>query len=321
MRRTVRTRVRRFDENGLVDARADALAGEEPLEVRLDGEQFTVTMRTPGDDVELIAGFLLSEGIVTDWEQILRVDFAAGIDPDGTRNLNVARVTLEPGTWDRDTYQARQIYTSSACGICGTASIEAVQRTTTHPIVLEAMSDEGPVAGPVVTAKALLRLPDALREEQKLFGSTGGVHAAGLFRMVREDVDEDEGQSSAGSAGTGTTGTGVVGAAGSGPAAVADRLEMLAVREDVGRHNAVDKVIGWALQEGLLPLSDTVLQVSGRASFELVQKAAMAGIPVLSAVSAPSGLAVELGREQGITVVGFNRGKGLNAYSHHERVV
>ncbi|GAA4510400.1 formate dehydrogenase accessory sulfurtransferase FdhD [Brevibacterium yomogidense] len=300
MRRTVRTRVRRFDENGLVDARADSLAGEEPLEVRLDGEQFTVTMRTPGDDVELIAGFLLSEGIVTDWEQILRVDFSAGIDPDGTRNLNVARVNLEPGTWDRDLYQARQIYTSSACGICGTASIEAVQRTTTHPIVLDAMSDDGPVAGPVITAKALLQLPDLLREEQKLFGSTGGVHAAGLFRMVRDTEDRaDE----------------------TGPVGVADRVEMLAVREDVGRHNAVDKVIGWAMQEGLLPLSDTVLQVSGRASFELVQKAAMAGIPVLSAVSAPSGLAVDLGREQGITVVGFNRGKGLNAYSHHERVV
>lgn len=300
MRRTVRTRVRRFDENGLVDARADSLAGEEPLEVRLDGEQFTVTMRTPGDDVELIAGFLLSEGIVTDWEQILRVDFSAGIDPDGTRNLNVARVNLEPGTWDRDLYQARQIYTSSACGICGTASIEAVQRTTTHPIVLDAMSDDGPVAAPVITAKALLQLPDLLREEQKLFGSTGGVHAAGLFRMVRDTEDRaDE----------------------TGPVGVADRVEMLAVREDVGRHNAVDKVIGWAMQEGLLPLSDTVLQVSGRASFELVQKAAMAGIPVLSAVSAPSGLAVDLGREQGITVVGFNRGKGLNAYSHHERVV
>ena len=292
MRRTVRTRVRRFDATGLVDARADALAGEEPLEVRLDGEQFTVTMRTPGDDIELIAGFLLSEGIVTDWKQILRVDFSTGIDPDGTRNLNVARVSLEPGTWDRDRYQARQIYTSSACGICGTASIEAVQRTSTYPIVLDAMSEDGPVASPAITSRVLLSLPDAMREEQTLFGSTGGVHAAGLFRMRR-----DEEGSIAGSA------------------------ELVAVREDVGRHNAVDKVIGWALQEGMLPLSDTILQVSGRASFELVQKAAMAGIPVLSAVSAPSGLAVELGREQGITVVGFNRGTRLNAYSHHERIV
>ncbi|SMX79778.1 FdhD protein [Brevibacterium sp. Mu109] len=290
MRRTVRTRVRRFDETGLIDARADSLAGEEPLEVRLDGEQFTVTMRTPGDDVELIAGFLLSEGIVTEWKQILRVDFSTGIDPDGTRNLNVARVVLEPGTWDRDRYQARQIYTSSACGICGTASIEAVQRTSTYPIVLDAMSEDGPVASPAITSRVLLSLPDAMREEQKLFGSTGGVHAAGLFRMARD------------------------------AGGIADSAELVAVREDVGRHNAVDKVIGWALQEGMLPLSDTILQVSGRASFELVQKAAMAGIPVLSAVSAPSGLAVELGREQGITVVGFNRGTRFNAYSHHERI-
>jgi FdhD protein len=291
MRRTVRTRVRRFGEDGLLDARADALAGEEPLEVRLDGEQFTVTMRTPGDDVELIAGFLLSEGIVTDWAQIRQVDFAAGIDPDGTRNLNVARVSLEPGTWDPEVYRARQVYTSSACGICGTASIEAVQRSSVHPILLDAMSEDGPVAAPLVTARTVLGLPDALREEQTLFGSTGGVHAAGLFRLVR------------------------------GEDGIADRAELLAVREDVGRHNAVDKVIGWALQQGMLPLHDTVLQVSGRASFELVQKASMAGTPMLSAVSAPSGLAVDLGREQGITVVGFNRGTRFNAYSHHERIV
>ena len=313
MRRTVRTRVRRFGEDGLQDARADALAGEEPLEVRLDGEQFTVTMRTPGDDVELIAGFLLSEGIVRDWAQIRQIDFAAGIDPDGTRNLNVARVSLEPGTWDPEVYRARQVYTSSACGICGTASIEAVQRSSAFPILLDAMSEDGPVAAPLVTAKALLGLPDALREEQTLFGSTGGVHAAGLFRLVRGEGAGEAGAGEAAAAG---------GAAGAGPeAGVAQRAELLAVREDVGRHNAVDKVIGWALQQGLLPMHDTVLQVSGRASFELVQKASMAGIPVLSAVSAPSGLAVELGREQGITVVGFNRGARFNAYSHHERIV
>lgn len=305
MRRTVRTRVRRFGADGLLDARADALAGEEPLEVRLDGEQFTVTMRTPGDDVDMIAGFLLSEGIVTDWAQIRQVDFSSGLDPDGTRNLNVARVMLEPGTWDPQAVRARQVYTSAACGICGTASIEEVQRSSAYPIVLDAMSEDGPVAGPLVPAQTLLGLPDALREEQTLFGATGGVHAAGLFRLVREDPGDGAGAE-----------------AGAGPeVGVARRAELLAVREDVGRHNAVDKVVGWALREGLLPLADTVLQVSGRASFELVQKAAMAGIPVLSAVSAPSGLAVDLGREQGITVVGFNRGTRLNAYSHHERIV
>jgi FdhD protein len=316
MRRTVRTRVRRFGEDGLQDARADALAGEEPLEVRLDGEQFTVTMRTPGDDVELIAGFLLSEGIVRDWAQIRQIDFAAGIDPDGTRNLNVARVSLEPGTWDPEVYRARQVYTSSACGICGKASIEAVQRSSAFPILLDAMSEDGPVAAPMVTAKTLLGLPDALREEQTLFGSTGGVHAAGLFRLVRGEAGPEVGAGSAGELAA------AGGSAGAGPeAGVAQRAELLAIREDVGRHNAVDKVIGWALQQGLLPLTDTVLQVSGRASFELVQKASMAGIPMLSAVSAPSGLAVDLGREQGITVVGFNRGTRFNAYSHHERIV
>jgi FdhD protein len=168
----------------------------------------------------------------------------------------------------------------------------------------------------MVTAKTLLGLPDALREEQTLFGSTGGVHAAGLFRLVRGEAGPEVGAGSAGELAA------AGGSAGAGPeAGVAQRAELLAIREDVGRHNAVDKVIGWALQQGLLPLTDTVLQVSGRASFELVQKASMAGIPMLSAVSAPSGLAVDLGREQGITVVGFNRGTRFNAYSHHERIV
>ena len=188
-----------------------------------------------------------------------------------------------------------------------------MQRSSAFPILLDAMSEDGPVAAPLVTAKALLGLPDALREEQTLFGSTGGVHAAGLFRLVRGGGAGEAGAGEAAAAG---------GAAGTGPeAGVAQRAELLAVREDVGRHNAVDKVIGWALQQGLLPMHDTVLQVSGRASFELVQKASMAGIPMLSAVSAPSGLAVDLGREQGITVVGFNRGARFNAYSHHERIV
>ncbi|WP_420732772.1 formate dehydrogenase accessory sulfurtransferase FdhD [Brevibacterium luteolum] len=275
MRRVVRSRVHRFDASGEVRARADALAGEEPLEVRLDGEQFTVTMRTPGDDVELVAGFLLSEGVITSMADIVEIDFASGLDPDGSRNYNVAAVRLQPGVWDRQTYGARQVYTSSACGICGTASIEAVRKESAYPVTAPEPGFIGP--------SAVLALPELLRSHQGLFDATGGVHAAGLFTAGREP-------------------------------------ELLVLREDVGRHNAVDKVLGWALEQQLLPADRAVLQVSGRASFELVQKAAMAGIPLLSAVSAPSALAVDLGRELGITVIGFNRGTTFNAYSHELRL-
>lgn len=277
MRREVRTRVHRFDAAGEVSARADRLAGEEPLEVRLDGEPFTVTMRTPGHDTELVAGFLLSESVITAAEDIVRIDFAAGLDPDGRRNYNVAEVRLRPGCWDRRAYGARQVYTSSACGICGTASIEAVSKQSSHPVE--------PI-GPLVSPAAVLRLPDALRAQQDLFSATGGVHAAALFQVSADGAE----------------------------------AAPLSVREDVGRHNAVDKVLGRALLDGLLPLRRTVLQVSGRASFELVQKAAMAGVPMLSAVSAPSGLAVALGRDLGVTVIGFNRGPTFNAYCHEARI-
>ncbi|GAA4284234.1 formate dehydrogenase accessory sulfurtransferase FdhD [Brevibacterium daeguense] len=277
VRKTVRTRVRRFDATGEVTARADKLAGEEPLEVQLDGDQFTVTMRTPGNDVELVAGFLLSEAVITSKADIVTIDFASGLDPDGSRNYNVARVELVPGVWNREQYGARQVYTSSACGICGTASIESVRKETRHPV--------GPPE-PLISPRAVLGLPDALREQQQLFTATGGVHAAAVFAVADDGAE----------------------------------AELLAVREDVGRHNAVDKVLGWALLEDRLPLRRTVLQVSGRASFELVQKAAMAGITVLSAVSAPSGLAVDLGRDTGVTVIGFNRGTTFNAYSHPSRI-
>ena len=281
MRRVVRSRVHRFDASGEVRARADALAGEEPLEVRLDGEQFTVTMRTPGDDVELVAGFLLSEGVITSMADIVEIDFASGLDPDGSRNYNVAAVRLQPGVWDRETYGARQVYTSSACGICGTASIEAVRKESAYPVT-------APEPG-FINPSAVLALPELLRSHQSLFDATGGVHAAALF--AAPEVGEADGAP-----------------------------ELLVLREDVGRHNAVDKVLGWALEQKLLPADRAVLQVSGRASFELVQKAAMAGIPMLSAVSAPSALAVDLGRELGITVIGFNRGTTFNAYSHELRL-
>ncbi|MCL3860410.1 formate dehydrogenase accessory sulfurtransferase FdhD [Actinotalea sp. K2] len=263
---------------GVVGAPEDQLAGEEPLEVRLHGTPFTVTMRTPGDDFDLIAGFLVSEGLVRDGEQIARMDYRSGIGATGERDYNVVDVRLAPGTPLPDPSAQRNVYTSSSCGVCGTASIEAVRTVPPYDVGADRCT---------VRLDHLLALPDRLRDRQLLFDRTGGVHAAGLFT----------------------------------PADGGQEPDLVCVREDVGRHNAVDKVIGWALREGRLPVKGAVLQVSGRASFELVQKAAMAGIPVLSAVSAPSALAVDLGEELGLTVVGFNRGTQLNSYTHGHRLV
>jgi len=257
-----------------VRLREDVLAAEEPLEIRFGSMSFAVTMRTPGDDFDLVAGFLVSEGIISSQEDLVSLRFCAGEDEAGRQTFNVVEAQFRPGLVLPDT--GRHVYTSSSCGICGSTSIEAVRKTLTHDVHEDRLR---------VPVDVLARLPEQLREAQALFDKTGGVHAAGLFRI-------DDG-----------------GAA-----------ELLCLREDVGRHNAVDKVIGWALREGLLPLRGTVLQVSGRASFELVQKAALAGIPVLAAVSAPSSLAADLAADTGITLVGFSRGKSLNAYVGQERL-
>lgn len=278
-RMTKRRRVHRMTATGATRDRVDTLAGEEPLEIRLHGDPFTVTMRTPGDDFDLVAGFLVSEGVVRGGSDIARMDYGAGIGADGRRDYNVVDVRLADGVALPSPAAQRNVYTSSSCGVCGTASIEAVRKTAAFPVETE----RG-----VVRLDHLLALPELLRQEQDLFGKTGGVHAAGLFLL---GADDD-----------------------AAPPA------LVCLREDVGRHNCVDKVVGWALREGRLPVADTVLQVSGRASFELVQKAAMAGIPVLSAVSAPSALAVELAEESGITLVAFNRGDQLNVYTHGHRV-
>ncbi len=283
---TRRWRVRRLGADGSVSERADVLAGEEPLEIRLGGRPFTVTMRTPGDDFDLVAGFLLSEGVVHEHGQIARMDYRSGIAATGERDYNVVDVRLAEGVPLPDTSMERHVYTSSSCGVCGTASIEAVRKASRHTTA----GDDATVA-----LGDLLAMPDRLREGQELFGRTGGVHAAALFLPAQTH--------------------------GIPPGRPAGAPDLVCLREDVGRHNAVDKVVGWALREGLLPARGGVLQVSGRASFELVQKAAMAGIPVLSAVSAPSALAVELGEEEGITVVGFNRGDRLNVYSRGDRVL
>ncbi|EYR64604.1 formate dehydrogenase [Actinotalea ferrariae CF5-4] len=282
MRMTKRWRVRRLSADGGVRERADVLAGEEPLEIHVAGRSYAVTMRTPGHDVELAAGFLVSEGVLGAADDVLVMDDRAGVTPAGERDRNVLDVRLAPGVPLPDGSRQRHVYTTSSCGVCGTASIEAVRTVSRFDPAADDVS---------VPLSTLLGLPARLRSQQEVFGRTGGVHAAALLEL-------DPGRPAADAEGT-----------------------LVCVREDVGRHNAVDKVVGWALLAGRLPLRRTVLQVSGRASFELVQKAAMAGIPVLSAVSAPSALAVELGEELGVTVVGFNRGDALNVYSRADRVV
>lgn len=307
MRRSVRTRVHVFGPNGRIRTKTDKVAGEEPLEIRLGDQEFTVMMRTPGMDTELVLGLLLGEGIIRTASDVVEIDFSTGLDPDGTRNYNVARVRPSPevsATLAQNgglpAGQERNVYTSSACGVCGTAALEAVTKVSSYPV---------PPPEPFFDPATVCELPKIMRDQQPLFATTGGIHAAGLFEFGA-GAGATSGTSSATGAGAG---------AGSGSPATSPTL--LTVAEDVGRHNAVDKVLGWAMREDLLPLSSCVLQMSSRASFELVQKAAMAGVPVLSAVSAPSSAAVELGNSLGVTVIGFNRKGTFNVYSAPERLL
>lgn len=253
--------------------RADTLVAEEPLEIRLGGRPLAVTMRTPGDDFALAVGFLVSEGVLAAADEVANVVYCAGATVDGANTYNVVDVTLAPGVPMPAISLERNVYTSSSCGLCGKASLDAVRTATRLPIAAG--------GGPRVTPGVLAALPGRLRAGQAVFDRTGGLHAAGLFSAEGELLD---------------------------------------LREDVGRHNAVDKLVGRALREGLLPLDGRILMVSGRASFELAQKAVMAGIPVLAAVSAPSSLAVDLARESGLTLVGFLRGDSMNVYAGEERV-
>ncbi|WP_203660306.1 formate dehydrogenase accessory sulfurtransferase FdhD [Actinocatenispora rupis] len=257
--------------DGVVDRRADTLVVEEPLEVRVDGAPLAVTMRTPGHDVDLAVGFLCTEGVIGSTADVVSARHCAGADGE-PNTYNVLDVVLAEGTPAPDVDPTRNFYTTSSCGMCGKASIDAVRTRSRHPV-----ADDPVRVGPDV----LTVLPDRLRAAQQVFDRTGGLHAAGLFTAAGEPV---------------------------------------CVREDVGRHNAVDKVVGWAVREGRLPLAGLVLMVSGRASFELVQKASMAGIPVLAAVSAPSTLAVDLAAEVGMTLVGFLRGTRMNVYTGPARV-
>jgi FdhD protein len=259
--KTTRWRVSRV-RDGLTETRADLLAVEEPLEIRIDGEPLTVTMRTPGDDIDLAAGFLYTEGLLGSMDQVREIRMC---------DENVAAVSVAAGAALAPS--SRRFVTTSACGVCGKDSIEAIRVRSRFDVA----------ADPVrVSAAVLGALPDRLRQAQRVFASTGGLHAAGLFTTAGE---------------------------------------LLVLREDVGRHNAVDKVAGWALRSGRLPLAGCVLLVSGRASFELVQKAVMIGVPVLAAVSAPSSLAASLATEAGLTLVGFLRGPTMNLYSGAARVL
>lgn len=268
---TVREKVLRI-RDGAVDERVDTLVAEEPLEIRLNGRALTVTMRTPGHDFDLSSGFLVGEGVITRKQDVVTIRYCAGATEDGVNTFNVVDVSSAGDVPVPEASLKRNFYTTSACGLCGKASLDAVRTKAPWQVA------EDPVR---VSPPGLAVLPTRLRKAQRVFDRTGGLHAAALFTPEGEP---------------------------------------LAVREDVGRHNAVDKVIGWALREKSLPLRGTVLSLSGRASFELVQKAWMAGIPVVTAVSAPSSLAVELAREAGITLVGFLRGTSMNVYTGAQRV-
>ncbi len=246
----------------------ESLAVEEPLEIRLGGRRFTLTMRTPGHDEELAAGFLFAEGFIESIREIDTIRRVRG--RRGKPEPNMIDVILSVPAERMRARLKRNFAITSSCGICGKTSIESITRRVAPP------------AGRArVAAHTILGLAPAMRAAQAVFAATGGLHAAALFDLSGK---------------------------------------LRAIREDVGRHNAVDKLVGWALGAGIVPLADSILMVSGRLSFELAQKAAAAGVPITAAVSAPSSLAVELARETGTTLVGFLRGGGFNVYTHRERI-
>ena len=264
--------ITKYNDASITDA-MDQLAVEEPLELHLEHgpstnpskQSVSVTMRTPGADAELSAGFLFTEGILSDRADILKIG-------EGALGENTILVSLIEGAVPVLGKADRNFYTTSSCGVCGKASIEAIKTVSPYPQQADSIS---------IPAGLFPGLPDLLRQQQAVFNSTGGLHASALFSL--------DGR-------------------------------FLALREDVGRHNALDKLIGAAFLAGNLPLHEAILLLSGRASFELVQKAAMAGLRIIAAVGAPSSLAVQLADEQGITLIGFLRGERFNIYTHPRRI-
>jgi FdhD protein len=260
------TQIVRLVADGKRLTRRDALAVEEPLEIRVRGRSVAVTMRTPGHDRELAAGFLLTERIIRERKQLVDIaTCSASLDPQNTLN-----VFLRSGVEVDFARLTRHVFATSSCGLCGKASIESVQQH--FPPVNSTVT---------ISARTILRLPARMKRAQRAFAKTGGLHAAAIFDA---------------------------------------RGNLIVLREDVGRHNAVDKVLGYGFLEGKLPFDSHILLVSGRASFEITQKALAAWIPIVCAVSAPSSLAVEFARESGQTLVGFLRGEEMNIYSFPERI-
>ncbi len=274
LRRGSKTKARvRVVEDGRARVRPDSLATEEPMELRLVSggakQTVAVTMRTPGADFELAAGFLYGEGIISSPDDVQKISYC--VDADAEQRYNIVNVELRGGRDYDPRSLERHFYTTSACGVCGKASLEQLELRGC-PVI---------PPGPEVAPEVIYSLPEKLREAQGLFEATGGLHAAALF-------DAEGG--------------------------------LVALREDVGRHNATDKLVGWALLEGRLPLGDHIVMVSGRSSFEILQKCLSAGVPVVCAISAPSSLAVDVARRFNMTLVGFLRGNRFNVYSAPERV-
>lgn len=244
----------------------DTAAIEEPLEISIihgnEKKVISITMRTPGNDKELAAGFLFTEGIIKDDNSI--ESFSKGMNTVTVHIKENAQIDLKSSE--------RNFYMTSSCGVCGKSSIDSVRTNSQYKI---------DSAKSIVTKKTILALPEILRKHQSIFDSTGGLHASGLFDF---------------------------------------HGSYIALKEDVGRHNALDKLAGYALQNKLVPLSDNILLLSGRASFELIQKALMIGIPVVCAVGAPSSLAIDLAKENNITLIGFLRENRFNIYTYPERI-
>ena len=271
--RTVETEVIALERDART-IKPDEVVGEEPLELRLavgaTTRTLAITMRTPGNDFELAAGFLYDEGIVRARDEIATIDYCLDPAIDPEQRYNIVNVELRKAVPDLARFE-RHFTTSSACGVCGRAQLDSLRDLGVKPL-------EDDVR---VSASLLYELPARMREGQRVFSSTGGLHAAALF---------DE------------------------------RGAVTAIREDIGRHNALDKLVGWGLLDGRLPFARSVLMVSGRASYEILQKSAMAGIPIVASVSAPSSLAVDLARAFNITLIGFLRGERANVYAVSQRI-